>query len=299
MKRAGAGGRTTRKYWSELWTPARFHLRRTLARLPYIPIPVRVRLDDAPKVDFWWSYVAPYFDPSRGFFDYWGHDLHELQFLWRALKPGMVFLDIGAYHGVYSLLAERRLRDSGRVVAFEPSPREFARLRLHLQWNGATAVRAEQLAVGSSSGERTFFEVSTGDTTRSGLKPPATDDAVKQIRTTTVSPDEYLAESSLGRVDIVKLDIEGGEREALRGSSSLLARYRPIFICEVLDAATEPWGYPAREIVSEFLRHEFIWFGFQPGGRLLPHHIQDNYSEVKNFLAVPREKLSSVLEDAV
>ena len=50
-------------------------------------------------------------------------------------------------------------------------------------------------------------------------------------------------------MDLVKLDVEGGEREVLEGASLVLTKFRPIFICEILDAATRPWGYDAREII--------------------------------------------------
>ena len=287
---------TTRKSWSDRLLSARFLLRRTLSKLSYAPVPVHLKVDENEVLDFWWSYIVPYFEPTRGFFDYWGHDSSELRFLWHALKPGMVFFDIGAYHGIYSLVAARRLGDSGQVVAFEPSPREFARLRLHLQWNGLRSACAECCAVGSASEERTFFQVSSGDTTRNSLRPPATSDSLNEVRVKTVLLDQYIAAFPLDRVDMVKLDVEGGELDALRGGSTLLSRFRPIFICEVLDAATQPWGYEAREIVSTFLRHDYVWFDFQPGGALSPHKIKERYPEVKNFLAVPSEKLPAVAE---
>jgi hypothetical protein len=45
------------------------------------------------------------------------------------------------------------------------------------------------------------------------------------------------------------LDVEGGEREVLQGASLVLTKFRPIFICEVLDAATQAWGYKPREVI--------------------------------------------------
>ena len=102
---------------------------------------MKMSLND--EIQFWWSYVVPYFDPTRGFFDYWGHDLGDLRFLWKNLEPGIVFLDIGAHHGVYSIVAAKKLGANGTVVAFEPSSREYRRLRLHLRLNRLRSVRAE------------------------------------------------------------------------------------------------------------------------------------------------------------
>jgi hypothetical protein len=46
-----------------------------------------------------------------------GHDLGELRFLWQSLKIGMAFLDIGAHHGIYSIVTARRMGARGTVGA--------------------------------------------------------------------------------------------------------------------------------------------------------------------------------------
>jgi FkbM family methyltransferase len=284
------------KTWAERMHAAQFMLRRGMAKLSYLPVPLHLELSEKESIDFWWSYVVPFYDPSRGFFDYWGHDLPELRFIWRMLKPGMVFLDIGAYHGIYSLVAGRRTGRTGKIVAFEPSPREFSRLQRHLRWNRIANARAERVAVGADAGEQTFFQVSSGDQTRNGLRPPGSRDELKEIAVRTISLDQYIEAISLERIDVVKLDVEGGELDVLRGAASLLNGFRPVFICEVLDAATQPWGYEAREIVSAFSQHDMVWFDFQPGGTLTLHKIQDLYPDIRNYLAVPREKLAEIAE---
>jgi FkbM family methyltransferase len=285
-----------RKPWNERLTSVRFHFRRSLAKLPYVPVPLRLPISQAQTLEFWWSYVAPFYDPSRGFFDYWGHDIGDLRFLWKFLEPGMVFFDVGAYHGIYSLAAAKRLGATGRVVAFEPSPRECRRLRLHLRWNGFRTACVEPLAVGAAHQEATFFQVLSGDMTRNGLRPPVSSDTVAPLSVKTVSLDRYVSELSLNRLDLVKMDVEGGELEALRGASRVLAELRPVLICEVLDAATQPWGYPAREIMRALQRHDYAWFDFRPDGTLGAHEIRDRYPEVRNYLAVPRERCGAARE---
>ena len=251
---------------------------------------------DGEDIKFWWSYIAPFFDPARGFFDYWGKDMGDLCFLWRFLRTGMVFFDVGAYHAIYSLVAARRLGTTGGVFAFEPSPRELRRLRLHFRWNRIRTARIEPCAVAAARGEGNFFQVVSGDTTRNGLRPPTSSDSVAEITVKTVALDEYVCELSLKRVDVVKLDVEGGEIEALRGAAQLLTQLRPVVICEILDAATQAWGYQAREIVTALSRHDYAWFDFQPDGTLIPHEVQDCYPDVRNYLAVPREKCAAAVE---
>jgi hypothetical protein len=64
-----------------------------------------------------------------------------------------------------------------------------------------------------------------------------------------MSLDDYVALRGISRVDIIKIDVEGGELDVVRGSKRLLNESRPTIICEVLDAAAEPWGHRALEVI--------------------------------------------------
>jgi FkbM family methyltransferase len=282
-----------RKSWPERYQTARFFFRQSLSKLPYFPVRVRFDVSSEEHIQFWWSQVLPYFDEKRGLFDYWGQDVGDLRFLWRILKPGMVFMDIGAYHGIYSVVAGKKLQGNGTVVAFEPSPREYRRLRMHLRWNGISYARAESLALGATVARTKFFQVASGDTTRNGLRPPDSDDSVTEISVDTVSLDQYVASHALERVDVIKLDVEGGEIEVLRGAGAVLAKFRPVLICEVLDATTHTWGYEAREIIAALREQGYDWFDLNEDGSLAPHEMRSEYTRVKNYLAIPHEKCGS------
>ena len=170
------------------------------------PVGTGTRADKESETDqgkFWWSYVVPFFDAGRDFFDYWGHDLGDLQYLCGILKPEMVFLDIGAHHGLYSLGAVKRLGSNGTVVAFEPSVREFRRLRLRLRLNCMRSVRTEPIAIGATSCERKFFQVVSGDNTRGGLRPPATSGRVSETSVETALLDGYIGQLGFDRADFV------------------------------------------------------------------------------------------------
>ncbi|MGA9883793.1 MAG: FkbM family methyltransferase [Candidatus Acidiferrales bacterium] len=290
---ASSLGRNWRSLWDQKITGAEFRFRLALARVPYIPVPLRLRISLNERIDFYWSYVVPFHDANRRFFDYWGHDLSELRFLWRILKSGMTFFDIGSFHGIYALVAARRLGRQGRVVAFEPSPVQRRRLKLHLRMNGFRSVRVESCAVGVDNATSEFFAIVDGDMTRGGLRPPASPDTVRSLPVEVVSLDQYVLENSMHGVDVIKLDVEGAELDVFRGATRVLTKMRPTILCEILDLATRAWGYEAREIIDMLERYDFAWFEFGPDGTLMPHQIQARYSEVRNYLAVPRERCES------
>jgi len=274
----------------------RFFARRGLSKLPYLPIRIRLSVSPEESTCFWWSYLPDAYHADRTFCDYWGDDIGELRFLWRVLKPEGSFIDIGAYHGVYSLIASRRIHDRGSIIAFEPSPRERRRLTLHLRMNCISTVVLESYAVAAETGDSCLFKVVSGFTSMNSLRRPASGDPVQPVAVKTISLHEYLERRRIERLDVIKIDVEGGELEVLRGARRMLADLRPLIICEVLDWVTGPWGYPAREIVSHLEGYNYRWFDFQPNGMLSSHEARYAYPEVRNYLAVPAEKVSTITE---
>ncbi len=242
-------------------------------------------------ISFWWSHFPCGVGRDAGsIFAYWADDACDLRLLWRLLQPGMTFFDIGANHGIYTITAAKRLGDSGSVVAFEPSPREQRRLKLHLRLNGITSVRVVPYALAADEGEAVLVTIISGNTGKNSLRSLLTDEPVKPVAIQKTTIDKYLARTATKAVDLVKVDTEGAELEIFRGAHRLLGDLRPLVLCEVLDQSTRPWGYPAREIVTRLQAYDYQWFDIRPDGSLVGHRVRDEYPEVRNYLAVPREK---------
>jgi FkbM family methyltransferase len=81
---------------------------------------------------------------------------NEFAWLDTILRPGMTFVDVGANDGLYALFAAQRVGPQGKVLAIEPSQREFMRLDRNLRLNRLTNVRAFRLAASSQYGEATL-----------------------------------------------------------------------------------------------------------------------------------------------
>lgn len=278
-----------------MWQTARFFRTMWLSKLSYIPHKVRLDVTSQESVAFWWSYFPASFRPDRSLFEYWGDDIGDLRFVWKHLKPGMTFLDVGAYHGIYSVVAAKRMGRRGRLIAFEPSPRERQRMRLHLRYNRIESVTLEPYALAAEEGKAPLAIVVEGFTTMNSLRPPPTDHATKQVVVDTISLDAYMCRNQINRVDLMKIDTEGGEVGAFRGADRLLGHCRPLIICEVLDLVTRSWGYAATDIIKLLRNYDYEWFDILADGSPCPHHPKEEYTDAKNYLAVPREKQDRLL----
>jgi len=225
-----------------------------------------------------------------------GFENAELRFVERFLQPGMRVLDIGAHHGLYTLLASKLVGSAGKVVAFEPSPRERRLLARNLQINFSSNVRVEACALGSGPSKADLFLVEGGEDGCNSLRAPAVVATTQTVSVDVISLDDYLLTAGIGPIDLVKLDVEGGEREVLRGAATLInGASRPVFLVEVQDVRTRPWGYAACEIVKLLDRAGYQWFHILDNGSLAPADVHDQEYDA-NLVAIPRDRVQAVFE---
>jgi len=150
----------------------------------------------------------------------------ETSFVQKSLKPGMVFVDLGANIGYYTVIASGLVGSAGQVIAFEPEPRNFALLKKNIEANGCSNVVAENKAVGASP-QRTALHLSRsnfGDhRTHEAIGEPSarTEEKRLTISVEAVSLDHYFKERPT-RVDFLKMDIQGTEYDALIGMRQTL-----------------------------------------------------------------------------
>ena len=130
-------------------------------------------------------------------------------------QAGWTVVDLGANVGFFTVHAARQ---GTSVYAFEPNPACFARLRANVEMNDAIeAVTLFRTTLSDRAG-RGRMQVERGGTT-GGTVARGGDET---IRITTL--DEALADAPVDQIDLLKLDIEGAEVEALRGAADTLTR---------------------------------------------------------------------------
>jgi FkbM family methyltransferase len=148
------------------------------------------------------------------------------------VQPGMVVYDIGANVGFFTVILARLVGPTGRVVAFEPLVRNVDWLHHNMRVNGFDQVEVRSAAVGATSGITSFLtstENTWGSLASSG-KSVASPAGVVDV--SVIALDD-LAATDAPRPHLLKIDIEGGEVDALRGAAAFLERERPILLVEL------------------------------------------------------------------
>ncbi len=167
------------------------------------------------------------------------YEAGTLAFMDRVLRPGDTMVDVGANLGLMTLHASKLVGAQGTVIALEPHPRLFTRLRENLSLNACRNVRAVDMAAGQRGGESTIYDVPSVNIGRASLiRPSAEYVAVAEVK---VAPlDDILA--GVGEIRFIKIDVEGFEAEVIKGAGKTLSKL-PI-VCMEVSAALDHDGDP-------------------------------------------------------
>jgi FkbM family methyltransferase len=249
--------------------------------LPHVPLPLSL------PEGIRWTALNDSFSDSIFTGNY---ELAERRFVWNYLKSGMIVIDIGAHHGLYSLLASKKVTPSGHVFAFEPSDRERERLLLHIWKNrAAETITVLANAVGGEVGKVILYAVEGRCTVCNSLRPPRVTEPTRAQTVPQTTLDRFLQETGVSHVDFVKMDVEGAELSVFEGAKQLVSRRpRPVMLVELEDARTAPWGYPAYAIFDFLAENGFTWFSITPNGTLLPRQRSETFA--CNLVAIPDER---------
>ena len=164
-------------------------------------------------------------------------------------KNSRTILDVGAFTGLYSLVAAKA-NNSAKVHAFEPIELTAERAKLNAEINGLDKITVHPFAISDTETTKEFIiygcsEASTGN---SFYQKP-NQNILKTIQVPVKSLDTVFPNEST--IDLIKIDTEFDEHNALIGAKKLIERSKPIIFAEVLDdrslqqipAFLAPYGY--------------------------------------------------------
>jgi len=158
------------------------------------------------------------------------HEPNIVKLITELCQPGMRVLDIGAHVGYFSLLFSVRVGPTGHVTTLEPNPQNFSKIGAMVNANGLTNIEVCALAASDENGTVDFVTEETGQMGHIISGGVGGNTGIVTVRAVRV--DSLCEQLRLDHIDLIKLDIEGAEAKALMGMAGLLARSRPLVICE-------------------------------------------------------------------
>ena len=176
----------------------------------------------------------------------------EIAFVRAVLRPGMTFADVGANWGLFTLVAAHLVGEPGRVVALEPDPRIFVKLKWNVERNNLRQVRLLDAAAADRDTNLILLGHDHGGDnwgTSRLVETGSNGQLTFTVRSRRL--DALLDEARVQMVDLLKIDVEGAEDRVLTGMEAGLnsQRYRRILL-ELHPLQLEEHGRTTRDIVD-------------------------------------------------
>lgn len=200
------------------------------------------------------------------------YEPHLQRAIRQYVAAGDTVYDIGANIGYVSLSLAKRVGSSGRVVAFEPFPRNADLLRRNIEDNGLTNVQLLEVAASDSCGEA-VIRIAENHATASLVWHRSNPSALELVIKKVVI-DDLVEAGTISEPKFVKIDVEGAEGQVLQGMRPTVAKAAPVLFIESSDAGRETVWYLLSELgyrcqsavtrkwvhVFEEYRHaDFLW----------------------------------------
>lgn len=151
-----------------------------------------------------------------------------------GLRPGDSAVDAGASVGRHTIPMAAAVGPGGSLVAFEPIPELAQRLQEECEARGLSQVRIVPMALAHEQRQARFSWVQAA-TGLSGLRkrdlPPTEEESVLDIEVPVTTLDAALA-GRLQPIRFIKVDIEGGEFDMLRGATRVITDDKPLIVFE-------------------------------------------------------------------
>jgi FkbM family methyltransferase len=197
-------------------------------------------------------------------------------FRYRRLRPKRTFPSLQAIktrddfhrcrreHGLYTVFAAQKVGSRGRVLSVEPSQRELGILRNNIYLNGLENVTVFPLALSNREEDLELLVApieKSGHNTLGAFGFDTRLDHKERVRSVTL--DSLVQEQQLRRVDIIKMDIEGGEEAALRGARETIDQYHPLLFLELSHRSLQHQNSSAASLLALLSDYGYRVHGYE------------------------------------
>lgn len=172
------------------------------------------------------------------------------------VKKGDIIYDIGANIGFFTMIAARLVGNSGHVYAFEPIKENVAHINLNIKLNNFENVTVIEKAVSNAKSEgKIHITEHPGGHTLSTVGVPH--NTVKTVPVDLIRIDGLIFEKKISPPNVIKIDVEGAELDALYGMRKTIDQYRPIIIYEIDDLNIEALKEKQKQIKEFLISHKY------------------------------------------
>ncbi|OQW97984.1 MAG: hypothetical protein BWK74_05575 [Desulfobacteraceae bacterium A6] len=223
----------------------------------------------------------------------------ERQFLNDYLREGEIFVDIGANIGLFTLIASHNVGEKGQVYSFEPSSKTYQRLVNNVDLNEMKNVKCFQIALSDHTGQVEMnISLDGYDAWNSIVQPTAGDSfIVEMVR--AVKWDDFAHEHNLmGRVTLMKIDVEGWESHVLSGGYECFNRKdAPVLQIEFTDEASQSAGTSCQALYHQLEELGYRMFIYETKSqRIIPDPLRKSYPYLNLFAVKHPEEINLKLK---
>ena len=227
-------------------------------------------------------------------FDFWisdrdGRNWYDLQCtdpVWVEMRfmkhhmigEGDVVLECGGHHGCTAIVLSNWVGAGGKVVTFEPLPRNCDIIQKNIEQNRLQNVTLERKAVGADKGKITINDVSNSSVAMTG-------EGV-EVELTCLDEYEHLNPTFL------KIDVEGFEAQVLRGAMRILKK-RPKLAIEIHTKQLSNYGSSVEELFKLIGLNDYkIWIQWEDGKQPEEYDMRTPIQSRIHLFCIPRERMS-------
>lgn len=211
-----------------------------------------------------WINLSDHIESQVYFHNMQEGDRGQIRLLKKFWKPGITFLDIGANVGVYTVMAAKRLGHNSVIHAFEPVQRLYQRMTSNLILNAYDHVITHPVAISSSTGSASIWIPKHNNLGMSSLHPSTPNLEEEHIHTITL--DDWVKKIGITSIDIIKMDIEGHEMQALVGAESTLTNMQPVITIELSREHLKRANSTPEEVTAFLKNYSYTPYGISDEG---------------------------------
>jgi FkbM family methyltransferase len=174
----------------------------------------------------------------------------EVRVMRLAMSKGDTFLEVGANHGAFSVMASTMVGSEGAVIAFEPQPELAGFIRKSFEANHFRNGTVFQMALSDHEGEATFYiPVHSGFAgVYQGFSGKGSH---KKINVPLARLDHQLKNMNVPGQLFIKLDVEGSELPFLCGAENTVRERRPLILMEINPDSAAAAGYTVADLIAK------------------------------------------------